>query len=80
MLRNRRVAKAKIDHLKERQAQLAHNVVHALDLLWEVFCQWSDTLDPDSKECCFEILAQASPAGTKIGDEVRQVWKQSRAA
>jgi hypothetical protein len=80
MLHNRHVAKAKIDHMKELQGKIAHDVVHALDLLWEVFNQWSDTLDAESKERCLEMLAQASPAGTRLGDEVRQVLKHSRAA
>ena len=80
MLHNRHVVKAKIDHLKELQVELTRNVVHALDLVWDVFSQWSDTLDAESRERCLEILAQASPPGTKIGDEVRQVIKHSKAA
>jgi len=80
MLHSRHVAKAKIDHLKELQIKIAHDVLHVLDLLWEVFSQWSDTLDAESKERCFEILAQASPAGTRIGDEIRRVMKHSTAA
>jgi hypothetical protein len=80
MLHNRHVAKAKLDHMKELQVKIAHDVVHALDLLWEVFSQWSDILDAESKERCFEMLAQASPAGTRIGDEIRQVMKHSKAA
>jgi len=80
MLNKRRVAKAKIDHLKELQVKIAHDVLQALDLLWEVFSLWSDTLDAKSKERCVEMLAQASPAGTKIGDGVRQVMKHSKAA
>lgn len=80
MVHNRHVAKGKIVHLKELQVELSHNVVHALDLLWEIFSKWSDTLDAESKERCFEILAQASPAGTRIGDEIRRVMKHSKAA
>ena len=79
MLHNRHVAKAKIVHLKELQVKIADDVVHALDLLWEGFSKWSDTLDAESKERGLEILAQASPAGTRVGDEVRQVMKYSRA-
>jgi hypothetical protein len=80
MLRNRRVARAKIDHMKELEVKIAHDVLHALDLLWEVFTEWSDTLDAESKERCFEMLARALPAGTRTGDEVRHVMKQSEAA
>jgi hypothetical protein len=80
MLHNRHTAKAKIDNIKDLQVKIAHDVLHVLDVLWEVFSQWSDTLDAESKERCFEMLAQASPAGTRIGDEVRQVMKHSKAA
>ena len=66
MLRNRHVATAKIDHMKELEVKIAHDVLHALDLLWEVFTEWSDTLDAESKERCFEMLAQALPAGTQL--------------
>jgi len=80
MLHNRHVAKAKIDHLKKLQGKIVRDVLHALDLLWEVFSQWSDTLDAESKERSFEMLAQASPASTRIGDKVRQLVKHSKAA
>ena len=64
MMHKRHVAKAKIDHLKELKVKIADDVLHALDLLWEVFNQWSDTLDAESKEWWPEPVK--APAGAPL--------------